>query len=509
MSILYPDFALEQPKNPKENHQKKQILNSLAQGSVLLGSNTKSASLNSPENSPQSLIDAGFEAEKKPSKKTPKKRAEGRLAGRVLRFSRRAVAADLLPKERVSKCMCRCVDSFVSVLVSYLQQGARAFYAGLQVCGSVWLCAVCAAKIMERRKQEVSAVFKDQQARGKKAVMVTLTIPHDRTDSAMACFDSIRKAHKALVSGNGWKNPMKKLGYSGLIKSLEVKWGKSNGFHVHLHVLWFLDESAKLGNDFKNFLIKRWIWAVKKTKFITQKQEKDMKTFSVDLHKDASSGDYLCKLGGEDSWGVEAELTKDAYKVKDFNGSEKDRHFTPFELLDLAETDPYAAAIFQEYAQASKGERRIYFSPGLKKLAGLQEKKDEQLAVEDREIADLLGRVTRDGFKRLVVKPKAHAHVLTLAETGGAAALAAYFGKDFKAEADYQLEREETTRESRSIQGAMAFCAESDRIRAFRLAQAVTTFKLAFPELRQPVQASEDDLHLFAQANEPPFLASH
>ncbi len=54
----------------------------------------------------------------------------------------------------------------------------KAFYTGLAVCGSVWSCPVCTAKIQERRRLEISKGMDKAYESGLKCVMVTLTFPH-------------------------------------------------------------------------------------------------------------------------------------------------------------------------------------------------------------------------------------------------------------------------------------------------------------------------------------------
>lgn len=54
----------------------------------------------------------------------------------------------------------------------------RAFFQGVETCGSVWHCPVCAPKIAEKRRVEVGQAIERHFADGGMAIMVTLTIPH-------------------------------------------------------------------------------------------------------------------------------------------------------------------------------------------------------------------------------------------------------------------------------------------------------------------------------------------
>jgi hypothetical protein len=73
--------------------------------------------------------------------------------GRLVRWQLQREARALLPNERVAFCMRRVRATKVDVLYSPDHQSAH--YGGLMVCGSVWLCPLCAAKIAERRRIEL------------------------------------------------------------------------------------------------------------------------------------------------------------------------------------------------------------------------------------------------------------------------------------------------------------------------------------------------------------------
>src|SRR4051794_16390042 len=71
---------------------------------------------------------------------------------RQVRWQLQREARALLPDERVAFCMRRIQATTVDVL--YSPQHKSAHYGGLMVCGSVWVCPLCAAKISEHRRVE-------------------------------------------------------------------------------------------------------------------------------------------------------------------------------------------------------------------------------------------------------------------------------------------------------------------------------------------------------------------
>ena len=69
-------------------------------------------------------------------------------------FELRDTAASIMTDQRVFKCGKVPTSSNVEVL-GYVNTD-KTHYSGLQSCGSVWACPVCASKISERRRLEVS-----------------------------------------------------------------------------------------------------------------------------------------------------------------------------------------------------------------------------------------------------------------------------------------------------------------------------------------------------------------
>jgi hypothetical protein len=65
---------------------------------------------------------------------------------RLVKWQLLRTAQALLPHERVAFCMRRVQATTVDVLYSPHHQSAH--YGGLMVCGSIWVCPLCAAKFL-------------------------------------------------------------------------------------------------------------------------------------------------------------------------------------------------------------------------------------------------------------------------------------------------------------------------------------------------------------------------
>jgi hypothetical protein len=87
-----------------------------------------------------------------------------------------------------------------------------------------------------------------------------------------------------------------------------------------------------------------------------------------------------------------------------------------------------------------KGKAQLFWTPGLKGKVGVEEKTDEQLAEETQDNADLLALLGREHWV-CVVKNKARAEILDIAEGAGIEGLISWFS-DFGLVLDKPTEEE-------------------------------------------------------------------
>lgn len=254
----------------------------------------------------------------------------------------------------------------------------NAFYTGLQTCGSVWTCPVCAARITEVRRQEIAQAIEGAYKQGYQSAMVTFTFPHD---NQMLLEDTLKQQAKALAlfrAGNAWTCYKKKINFLGLIRALEITHG-SNGWHPHTHELWLIDPKTK-ERAFKAYILRRWIECLKKVGLLPQKPSKQqlaaVKKHSVDVKMNCKASDYLAKADSSANWGIDRELAKAANK-----GKGKGLH--PFELL--AEDTLRNQKLFIEFVLAIKGRSQLFWSHGLKEKLDINQLTDEQIAENEED----------------------------------------------------------------------------------------------------------------------------
>ncbi|WP_404428058.1 protein rep (plasmid) [Ureibacillus chungkukjangi] len=305
---------------------------------------------------------------------------------RAERYACQSVARKALPNERVSMCLRRINGSDVQVLKH--RKTKKAFYNGLLVCGSVWNCPVCAAKISEKRRKELQQAFNSHRNEGGHIALLTLTFSHKKFDRLKDILDMFSKATQKFMSGRAFQNIRDEIGMIGRVRALEVTYSDNNGFHPHAHIALFYTNDVNLENiEDEMYLL--WEKACTKVGLTVNRKH------GLTLENGEKANDYLSKHG---TWGMDQELTK-AHIKKAKNGS-----LTPFDFLRkyIEEEDEKCLILFREYVGCFKGKRQLQWSQGLKKRFVLEEKTDEQLATEQIEEADVLGMLDYETWKQIL-----------------------------------------------------------------------------------------------------------
>lgn len=374
---------------------------------VALGIYTKSNSPCTPLNTPESEYSRGLRADRYASQNSIKSLfvARGGFDNTVMTIEN----YNSLP--RVVKCHSVRIKPTVDIKKN--PEHDRAFYSGLAVCGSVWDCPVCSARILQKRREEISLAVDWAYKNGFKVVMVTLTTPHYSFQTCSDLLTSFSKALTYLKTGKSWDNYKKSVDWQGSIRGLETLFG-ANGWHNHTHELWLV--SKNLDSDvLKNKILERWFKACNRQGLIPSGKKKAFMQHSVDVVDNASASDYLAKHDDKKnlSWGVDKELTSPLSKAS------KDL-LHPFQLAYMHSRGfSKFGDLFAEYSRAFKGKSSVFWSRGLKKKIGIVEKDDEALAKQETEKIDLL--ISVEHFAWVEIKNRrARSLILDIAEKLGA-----------------------------------------------------------------------------------------
>jgi len=316
---------------------------------------------------------------------------------RAERYALQSAARKILPKERVSRCL-RLPIPRSEIEVWRHQTTAKSFYAGLGVCGSVWTCPVCAAKISERRRLELQTAVDRHIMYGGHVAMLTLTVRHTYRDDLETLLIRLAKSMDRFRSGKRYNNLRKKIGLIGTIRAFELTHGQ-NGWHPHFHILLFYQEKQNL-LDLMAEYVRLWDVACSASGLESSPQ-------GISLQDAQDAAYYASK------WGVDSEMAKSHSKR---GGGDKGR--TPFDILRdyLADPQPKDKKLFQIYATCFKGKQQLVWSRGLKAHFDIQNLDDEQIAKKKEEPADRLGIVPWEVWRQAAIKKDLRETLLSLTE---------------------------------------------------------------------------------------------
>lgn len=256
-------------------------------------------------------------------------------------------------------------------------------------------------------------------------IMVTFTVRHKRHHTLKRTLEGLIAARRKMLQGRKARDFDQVHGIAGRVKAVEVTHSFRNGWHPHLHELWFLEPGHSLP-----VLIPAIQAAWKATVAAVGLGTVNQHGVSVELAQ-WSVAEYVAKFGRdravEPDWHLEHEITKANSK----EGREGAR--TPTGLLAAYawEGDEEAGELWREYATTLKGKQQLTWTKGLRKLLGLKhaEKQhgatDDELMAEETRGATHLVSLTRQEWAA-VVGNDARAELLQVAASGSVDQIAEY-----------------------------------------------------------------------------------
>jgi len=276
-------------------------------------------------------------------------------------------SAKLLPAERVSNCLKKRIDKKKNRNVMYNESRQKMHYGNVQRCGSQWICPVCAKKLTESKREDLSRGLKIWRAKGNHVYLMTMTFSHHQGQPLKFLLDGQKSALKIFHETTKVQEIFKSIGLFGKIRGMEVTYGK-NGWHPHNHFLLFSTQYLSIAQfDYvEKELGRLWIKACIRAGLNAPSMK-----YGLDLRDGSYADTYIAK------WGLEQELTKGHIK-KGRNGS-----FTPFDLLQKSINDEIvfgrdASKLWQEFGIAIKGSTMLFWGH-LKKKLGMNEVTDQEI----------------------------------------------------------------------------------------------------------------------------------
>jgi replication protein len=273
----------------------------------------------------------------------------------------------------------------------------QARFRGVAVCGSGWVCPMCASRITEGRRRELERAVDKHRAAGGAVLLVTQTFSHGRSDELAAAWDSLGRARQRFARSSAVKKFRELVGFVGRVACREVTYGV-NGWHPHAHELVFVAGgiTAERVAELERELAAQW-----RADCAAVGLEASLEHgFKMSL---TAASAYVAK------WGLDFELAKWQLKrgrvLDGAAGEAALAGLTPFDLLRIyARVMPgeprlnlspaRAGHLFAEYAEAVVGTAQLHWTRGLKAKLEVTELTDSELAERDEADDVLLGTLT-------------------------------------------------------------------------------------------------------------------
>jgi len=276
-------------------------------------------------------------------------------------------------------------------VVQHTPTGALSF-GNLMKCGSVWICPVCSAKIVQGRRLELTELINAAYAQGFAVSMLTLTVPHQRDDALSDTLVKLSHAKRLMQNRKPWTGFKSAVGMIGNIRVLEVTHG-GNGWHPHFHCL-LIHKARVVMAGFRPALLSMWQDACFTAGLNRPSDEHGINLIQCEKRNSKALGDYIAKFG------IDYEMTYGA-QSKEGKGLVKGK--APFTLLrDAMGGDQHAKRLFTIYAEAFHGRRQLVYSRGLRAALGLEvELTDDELAEGKNQDMKLVYLISLPDWRRM------------------------------------------------------------------------------------------------------------
>lgn len=301
-------------------------------------------------------------------------------------------------------CMCQRGTNGGAPSIRRSPDRLRARYVGLQTCGSVWHCPICAPKVAAARRDEMNEAISAWITQGHEVFFLTYTMQHNAERYGAGRLelqlDHLGAALSSFKSSRGYKCVRERAGYKGSIRALEAMFGEMNGWHTHTHDLMFAKAGAmpvlrELRKLWARKLIKCGLAGLLPGDIGVERFKKlrNLLRHCLTVQDGQYAAEYVAKFGREPesergAWGIGSEMTRAHLKrgrgLDHAGVPQRCDHASPWGLLnDALDGDKRSGELFREFGQAFHGKRQLVWSTGLKEFFfGVAGRSDDDIAAE-------------------------------------------------------------------------------------------------------------------------------
>jgi hypothetical protein len=329
---------------------------------------------------------------------------------RAVRYALRQLLTQVSEIDRCKRCGRDLLGGAAAIVVNE----GTAHFSGVETCGRIWLCPVCAAKIRARRGDEIAEAVGRHIERGGGAYFATSTLSHDQGDALAVSLDVLTKSWRSLMSGRAYQEEKDRFGILGNIAAKEITHGR-NGWHPHIHGVVMTETEVDVLHlcDWFGRLDARWSRALVRHGWTPGLLGRRFTLYPVTR----SPGQLAAYVTKVQESGLGNEIAR-----ADLKSSRQKSSRTPLQILADFGTDGLASDLdlWHEYERATVGKSAIRWSRGLRKLLlpDVEEQTDEEIAAEEIG-GDTVAYLLPGTWYRLADIPGAQSAVLDAVELDG------------------------------------------------------------------------------------------
>jgi hypothetical protein len=286
---------------------------------------------------------------------------------------------------------------------------------------------------------ELGRAVKEARRRGYVVAHAVFKRRHTSADKLADQVEQLRSDFSKLKVGR-WRSLVKRFGIDGpgrggvlesrlySVSSFEATWGY-NGWHPHLHVLFFLapgSDASEFGDEVRDL----W-YRLLGGGFDFMGVPMDAHLWDNCLSVTCNDGDvaeYIQKFGRDPRWDVADEVAK---SVRKSGRSGRSPHYTPSDLLAsyMDTGSRLHGQLWVEFGLVMRGRNQLVWSPYLREFFGLGAEQSDSEIVDDDSDYQVQLVVLDDLTWRIVRRTGKRAALLSVADGGDRVALSEWLYK--------------------------------------------------------------------------------
>nr|WP_240544315.1 protein rep [Bifidobacterium sp. SO4] len=287
----------------------------------------------------------------------------------------------------------------------------KAGFRNLEHCCSPWACSICSTIIRAHRAGELRQVVTAWTEQGHGLAFLTVTRPHTISEPLEVGLDRVQSGWRELGASQKWRTLKQVYGIRHWVRSTEITWNLSHGWHAHIHALLFLEDPDADVNGLGREIRELWSGLLSRDGGRPISRRHGVTCLPV-----ATTPEQVASYLSKSSDGISAELMRmDAKRGRKAS-------LSPFQLLDQETIDQLgpgtARRLWLEYVAATHGRRSVTWSRKLRgELMPTRERTDQEIieaTIGGQDVIDMPAAQ----YRELRQAPNLLAHVLGLVETG-------------------------------------------------------------------------------------------